>query len=424
MKKRIVALILAAVMGASLTACGGGTGESGSGNSSSQKSNTESSAETSTGTTDGETFKIGVFQPLSGASAAYGIEARNAIEMAVDYVNENGGFNGVPGEVVAYDTQCSVEEAVKIASKLVNEERVDAVLGSLLSSEMFATGNTLNEAGVYTIGLGTSASWMQEDWPYVFRASMNNGAGSPTIAKMIQDMNCTQAAVFYGQDDAALSAYSLFEEAVTAEGIEILLAETYDQGDTDFSAQITNIVNSGAEVVFMSTIGETAPIVAKQLRQYGYDGVIISKESFMASQIAIAGEENSNYIAFVNPYVTYESIDDIDIPEVKEFAEKYAERYGEINKTDSSYRGWDSVMVMWEASKIAKSNDSEALKEATNQISDLQGLGGTLDFTKGNREGYNEFNSFILIDGKNVLWSKWMNEGGYEDYLAATGRDK
>ena len=152
--------------------------------------------------------------------------------------------------------------------------------------------------------------------------------------------------------------------------------------------------------------------------------MIFSKESFMATQVAIAGADNSSYVAFANPYVTYETIDDIDIPEVKEFAERYEEKYGEINKTDSSYRGWDSVMVMWEASKIAGSNDSDALKDATNTISDLQGLGGILNYTEGNREGYNEFNSFVLVDGKNILWSKWMEDGGYKEYLDATGREK
>ena len=374
---------------------------------------------------EGDTFKIGVFQPLSGASAAYGQEARNGIEMAVEYINENGGFNGIPGEVVTYDTQCSVEEAVKIASKLVDEEHVDAAIGSLLSSEMFATGGTLNAAGVYTIGLGTSASWMQEDWPYVFRAAMNNGNSSAALIKMMKDMDYATVSVFYGQDDASLSTYQLFEEAVKEDGnVEILDAESCDQGDTDFSAQITNIVNSNPDAVFISVIGETAPIVVKQLRQYGYDGVIFNRESFMATQVAIAGADNSSYVAFAQPYVTYDTIDDIDIPAVKEFAERYEAKYGEINKTDSCYRGWDSVMVMWEASKIAGSNDSDALKDATNTISDLQGLGGTLDYTAGNREGYNEFNSFILVDGKNILWDKWIEDGGYQAFLDATGREK
>ena len=81
-------------------------------------------------------------------------------------------------------------------------------------------------------------------------------------------------------------------------------------------------------------------------------------------------------------------------------------------------------MVMWEASKIAGKNDSDSLKDATNKISGLQGLGGILDYTKGNREGYNTFNSFILVDGKNILWKDWIANGGYDAYKEATGNAK
>ena len=82
-------------------------------------------------------------------------------------------------------------------------------------------------------------------------------------------------------------------------------------------------------------------------------------------------------------------------------------------------------MVIWEASKIAGSNDSTALRDATNTIADLEGLGGTLDFTAGNREGYFKgVNSFIMQDGKAMLWTDWMANGGYDAYLEATGRAK
>lgn len=405
---------MAVVMTVSLAACGGAS----SGNSTS-KGGASSSDKGS-----GDVFKVGAFLPLSGASAAYGIEARNAIELAIAHVNENGGFNGKDVKLVAYDTQCSVEEAVKVVSKLIDEEKVDAMIGSIISSEIFAAGNAVNNAGVYMLGLGTSATWMEEDWPYVYRAAMNNGAAAPTMADMLGELKYESVAAFYGQDDAALSTYQAFKSACEDEGIDILVSESYDQGDTDYSAQVTNIINSGADCVYISVIGETAPIIVKQLRQYGYTGIIFDKESFMASQVSIAGEGNSDYIVFVNPYVTYESIEDIDIEQVKDFAERYKEAYGDINKTDSAYRGWDAIMVMWEASKIAGANDSESLKDATNKISGMEGLGGNIDFTSGNREGYNDYNAFLLKDGKNVLWSNWVKDGGYDDFLAKTDREK
>ena len=418
MKKRVLAMLTAGILcAAALTACGNG-GESTTGK-------IETGVETEGSSSEGNSFKIGVFQPLSGASAAYGIEARKAIEMAVNYINENGGFNGVPGEVIAYDTQCSVEEAVKIATKLVTEDKVDALIGSLISSEMFATGNEINQAEVYTLGLGTSASWMKEDWPYVFRAAINNGASMPATVELMEELGYKTVSVFYGQDDAALSTFNEFKTASEEAGIEIRVSESYDQGDTDFSAQVTNIVNSNPDCVFISVLGDSSPIIVKQLRQYGYNGLIFNKECFMDSQIAVAGEENSDYVAFVSPYVTYGTVEEVDIENVKEFIQMYVDTYGEINQTDCAYRGWDSVMVMWEASKIAGSNDSNALMKATNTISDMEGLGGTLDFTAGNREGYfNGVNSFVLKDGKSILWTEWLEDGGYDTYKSETGRDK
>ena len=395
MNKRMMALLTAGVMAASLFSVGVYAEE--------------------------ETIKIGVFQPLSGGNAAYGQEARNGVELGVNYVNENGGFAGMKGELVIYDTQCSVEEAVKVASKLVNEDKVDVVLGSLMSSEMFAAGATLNDAGVYTLGFGTSASWMKEDWPYVFRPTMNNGASAPSTAQMILDMGYDSVGIFYGQDDAALSTYQEFKKACEAIGVEVKAEESYDQGDTDFSAQITNILLSDADCVYISVIGETAPPLVKQLRQFGYDGLILDKESFMFSQVSIAGIENSDYVAFVNPYVTYESIDDITVPQVKEFAQRYADAYGDINKTDSAYRGWDAVLVLQKACEIAGSKDSDALRDATNTISGLQALGGVMDFTHGDREAYHEYNSWILVGGKNLLWADWLQDG-VEAFREATGR--
>ena len=144
----------------------------------------------------------------------------------------------------------------------------------------------------------------------------------------------------------------------------------------------------------------------------------------MAAQIDIAGEENSNYIAFAIPYVTYESVDQCDDPYMKEFLQAYLDKYGEMVKTDSAYRAYDTITVMWEAAKIAGKNDSDSLKDATNQISGLQGLGGTMDYTSGNREGYNTFGSFILIDRKNIPLDQWIEDGGYEAYKEATGNAK
>ena len=92
--------------------------------------------------------------------------------------------------------------------------------------------------------------------------------------------------------------------------------------------------------------------------------------------------------------------------------------------TEIAYRSWDTMLVLWEASKIAGSNDTEALKAAIDQVKDLEGLGGILDYTTGDHEGYHSFNSFVLLGSHFQLYSDWAANGGYDAYKAATGNEK
>ena len=372
---------------------------------------------------EGDTFKLGWYFGLTGGNSAYGIECFNGVKLGVDYINANGGLNGQQIELIGADTQCSPEEAQKIATKLINDDHVDACIGSMNSGEVIAAAKFFNEAGIYHIGCGTAASWMAEDWPFVFRAAMNNDFAVPIAAALLPKLGYETVAIFNGQEDASIGTANAFEAEFEKIGIEVVDRESYSVGDTDYSAQIAKMLSYEPDCVCICVIGEVGGPLVNQLRLGGYEGIILDKESFMDSQIEIAGKENSNYIAFSNPYVTYKSVDDCDIPNMKEYLQLYLDTYGEMVATDSAYRGWDSMMVLAEAAKIAGSNDSEALREATHKVV-IPGLGGTLDYIKGNREGYNEFNSFILVDGKNLLFDDWFNNGGYEAYLEDTGLEK
>jgi len=147
--------------------------------------------------------------------------------------------------------------------------------------------------------------------------------------------------------------------------------------------------------------------------------MIACKECFSTSYQNGAGEGNANYIAFVYPYVPYNDVSECTIPIMVEFLNKYVAEYGSCPTHESAYRAWDTMMAMWEASKIAGANDSESMREATHKVK-IEGLGGQLDYTNGDREGYASFYTFILVEGKNYLLEDWLADGGMEDYLANT----
>ena len=370
-----------------------------------------------------DAFLLGVYLPLSGANASYGFELQNSINMAVDYINNNGGMNGETLKTIFYDTTSSTEEAAKITVKMVEIDHVDAVITSPMSTEILASVQTLMDAKILTFAQGTSGTVIDPKYDYLYRAAANNDIALPSIFEMIEEQGFSNTAIFYSQDEVAIHIKELFEEGCKERGIDVLDIETFDTGDTDFSAQMTNIVASKPEFVFFSCVGDFTGIAIKQLRQYGYDGLVINKDDITTAQMEVAGVENCNYVVFTNPYITYPTLEDCDIETMKNYLKLYSDTYGNITTSDWPYRGWDSVMTLWEASKAAGSNDSTAMKEAMSKVK-FEGLGCTLDFTSGSHEGYASFGAFVCLDGKKVLLKNWIADGGYADFLKATGRTK
>ncbi len=370
------------------------------------------------------TFKISTYLQLSGNNAEAGNNAKNGIDLAVQYINENGGFNGANVVVEHFDTTGSTEEAVKVVQKVIEGGNADAIIGSVNSNEVSACISYINDAKIYNFGLGTSATWMaDESMIYTFRASANNNRIAPLDVDMIKELGFDDCAIISGTDDTGKSTADAFEAACAEKGVTVTTRQECDTADTDFTGQITQILATDPDIVFLSLIGDTFGPFVKQLRNMGYKGMLACKECFSTAYQEVAGPENSNYIAFVYPYVPYNSVDECNIPIMKAMLEKYFAAYGKCPTHESAYRGWDTMMAMWEASKIAGSNEDEALREATSKVK-IDGLGGTLDYTKGDREGYSAFNSFILVDGQNLLLSDWLSSGGYDAYKAATGRDR
>ena len=369
-------------------------------------------------------FLIGTYLQLTGSNSIVGNAAKQGIDLAVKFINENGGFNGTTVEVVHYDTTGSTEEAVKVVQKMLVNDAVDAVIGSVNSNEVTACIPYLNEAEVYNFGLGTSATWMADaSRVWTFRASANNGRIAPQDADLILQLGYKNVAIINGTDDTGSSTADAFQKACEEKGLIVTTRQQCDSEDTDFSGQISQILATDPDCIFMSLIGTTFGPFVKQLRNMGYTGMIGCKECFSLEYQQVAGAQNSNYIFYAYPYVAYTDIADCTIPIMTEFLERFTAEYNALPAHEAAYRGWDTMMAMWEATKVAGNNDKVALRDAMVGVK-LPGLGGELDYTKGDREGYSEFYSFVLVDGKNFILDEWIADGGYEAYKAATGRDR
>lgn len=424
MIKKFGAGLLAVIMAFSLVACGNSTTtesntkketESTSSDTKEEaESATESNNEEAADSTQ-EEFLLGSPQPLTGVNAQAAQATLNGIQLAVDEVNANGGINGRQIKLVTYDDQGSPEEAVKIANKMIDIDKVDGVIGPLLSTCQMAQGALLNDAQIPTIGIGLSPSFMENGWEYVVRSSLNSNYVMKILASNMIDLEITSLAIFSGQDDSSKAAATAMKEEAEAVGITVTTTETYVDGDTDFSGQAAKIINTNPDAVFAASYANVQPIIAKQLRQFGFEGLCFNKELFQADSLEVAGEAANNWI-FSYPYISYSSIDDCDIPNMKEFITNYQDKFGALPSHEGAMRGYDAVMVLVEGARIADSTEAAAIMEGINQISGFEGLGGTFDYTAGDGEGLRTCNSYIIVDEKYVLLENWVAEGGFEAF--------
>lgn len=342
------------------------------------------------------------------------------MKLAAKQFNENGGINGKQVKVLSYDDQGLPEEAVKLATRMVQADGVQAIIGSCISSCVLSSGKIYNDAKIPTFGTGTSPTWMAEGWEYVFRACQNNDFALPLVVNKLKDLGITKAAIFAGQDDAAVAGVKTFTELCKDAGIEITTSESYAEGNTDFSGQVAKIINSNPQVVFISTFGPTQPLIAKQLRQFGYNGLCFTKDLYQVDALNVAGAA-SNGIAFAYPYLTYSSVDECDDAFIKDFLTAYEAEYGTLPVSDCAYRAYDSMLVLKAACEAAGSNDGEAVAKAVGTLSGVQTLAGLQDFTTGDGEGLHEFNIFVIDGEKYMTWNNWEGTDGYNTVMEASG---
>jgi len=429
--KKIIALLMAMAMVLGLVACGGsGEGPTAPPVATEAPAADAPAAAPAAGdfsARDDGVFRIGVYNYLSGLEL--GAEEDIAFQIALEKYGDGKTINGEPVEFVIYDTLNDPSEAIVGVQYLIGQN-CDAVLGSFQSADVVGCYPYLEEAKVFNMFAGTSGSIVTPDQVYSFRGAFNANKTASAYAQAMVDFGYENVAVFFGQDEASMSNWNdACKAAFDAAGLKIVAEETGTHNDTDYSAQCMKIVAAKPDVVYVVCSGAGQNFV-KQLREYGYNGIIMNKDEWMTSHVSSVGEENSNYLMSMVSYTTYKTLDAAKAsgasPNVIAFLEEYAAKTdGKMPTLGITYRMYDSMLILLEAAKRAGCNyDSDKLAEACLTINDLQGCMGTVDFTQGDREPANEFQAVIYVDGGSKSVEIWKEAGGYEAYKAATGREK
>ena len=356
MKKKLSLFLLVLVLvTASLTGCG-------------KSQETESSS-------SGDVIKIGVFEPMTGAQAAGGEMTVEGIKLA----NEaKGEVLGEKVELVVVDNKSDKVEAANAVSRLIDKDKVVAIIGSYSSSLSMSAGDIVKKAKVPAVGCSPTNPLVTLNNDYYFRVCFIDPFQGTVMANYaVNDLGAKTAAIIQdvNQDySVGLSKYFIdsFKE-LTGDENSIVEMTSYNTGDQDFTAQLTNVKAKNPDVIFApGNYGECALLI-KQARDLGIEVPVLGGDTWEAPEFlqiggnAVEGAVFSTHFTAEAP-VTEKSTVFLDEYEAK--FEKEANAFAAL--------GYDAYMVILDAIERGNSTDSEDIRDKLAETKDFVGATGNI----------------------------------------------
>ena len=377
MKKKLLSLLLStAMIAALLSGCGSASDTSASASADTGAS-TDTAAEASTDSAaapgeEDNVIKIGAICAMTGGSAIYGEGAQNAIDLAVEEINSSGGkytveiLNG--GKVV--DDAKDAKQAVNAYNSLL-PENPEAIVGSFFSAVTLPMAELAKESGMLLLATGATNYAVTIDKPTVFRDCFIDPYQGKMGALFAKDQGATKAAIIYAKDDDYSNGLKdAFVENAQANGIEIVYTGECTTTDTDFTAQASQAVASGADFLFYPCFLDTVPLLVQQVRDAGFTGIIMGGDGWDGSDTT-GLESYFDKCYFTNHYSSEDTSE-----AVQNFVTKYTEKYGteSLNACASLY--YDAIYMLVQAAENGGGTDTASLVKGMTGMT-FTGVGGT-----------------------------------------------
>lgn len=329
-----------------------------------------------TGPATGEPIKIGFIAPLSGDASSYGFGEKNAVEMALAEINQNGGVIGQPIEVIYEDGKCNGKDAVTAAQKLMEIDNVKIILGGGCSGETLAIAPVTEEKKVILFSAFSSNPSISQAGDFVFRNMMSDKDIAEATGISAVNDGYKKIAILSENTDYAQGVRKNMIAKLKNLGAEIVADEIYATNAKDFRTQLTKIKAANPEaIIFDPQASVAAGLSVKQSKEMGlnlpYYGVI----AFSSPEALSIGGEALNGLKFTDAPGLVKSN-----PKAQKFLENYLAQYPQPSSDYDIGARYDSVYLMAEAIKSCKKVDSECIKNYLYNLPEYKGVIGNYHF--------------------------------------------
>ncbi|WP_235888795.1 ABC transporter substrate-binding protein [Ruoffia tabacinasalis] len=342
-----------------------------------------------------ENIIIGGNLELTGNAAAYGSPAADAINLFIQQINDNGGIlDGRMLEAEIIDNRSDLTESASIATRLAGSEAV-GIIGPTATGVAKAAIPITNEAGIANIFAATTGDGLTlavdgSLLEYIFRVCFEDSyQGLAAGAYTANELGFSKAVILTDQSlDYSLALADSFTETFTENGGEILETQSYQSGDTDFTALLTSLLGKDFDVLYIPGYYTETGLIIKQAREMGITQPIIGGDGYHSDTLVdLAGTSNATDI-----YFTTHFSEESDNPKVQEFLTDFEEMYGRSADTFSAL-GYDAIGLLVDAIERAGSTDRDAIRQALEETENFEGITGTFSMD----ENHNPTKSALML---------------------------
>ena len=353
-----------------------------------------------------DTIKVGAILSLTGPYAALGTAEKNALDLEQKRINDAGGIGGKKLEIIVEDDATDEAKTVAAATKLIEQDKVVAIIGATGTGQSMAARTVIDRAGVPMISMAGGNAITGKFDPLVFQTPWPNSIVVPFVLKKMAADGHKKVAVISDNSGYGKDGHAIIVEAAPKLGLTVVADQQFKPGDTDFAAQITTAKNSGADSILLWTAGKEGAALVRQAGELGvtlpmYGGSGQAKAEFPTGAGAAA-----NGFIFGTGKSLVPSNWGAGTPEAKlveDFAQRYKAAYGTAPDIFAGH-AFDAISIFADAAKRAGDTSSAKLRDAIEQTKGLTGFAGAFTFSPTDHNGLTE-SDLSLYKVENGTWT-------------------
>ena len=356
-----------------------------------------------------EPIKLGAFFDLTGTSSAIGTPTKLVAEMVVKKINEEGGINGRPLQLVIADDEGDPTKAAIIAKKFIESDRVVAIIGPTRTDTGMAAKPIVEQMQVPTfMCVGGDPVITVPPFKWTFKSPQRTSVAVKKTFDYLKKKGVQKIAIITSADGFGRDGKNWLEKLAPDYGLKIIASESFQATDNDMTAQLIKIKATSPEAIICWTIGKAGSIVAKNVRQLAINSPLYQCHGLPDPiYVKLAGEASEgNLMPSTKLMVAAQlPVSDPQKKVILEFIRLYTDVYKydrqfPIN-THSGY-AWDAIYIVANAMKKGGTNN-EKLREAIEDTKGYVGVSGIYNLTAEDHNGLGT-DSMVMVQIAGGQW--------------------